>query len=193
MKFFTSESAMIIEYDLTKHDLIVFNLYHVRHSPTIRRQYLISLFVPAVIGLLVCIVIWYLAVQTSGTPLKTLLALLPLFTFVPLYVVLFPWAYRRNLRKNIDGMVREGKSRGLFTRHRLTLSEETVGEVSEYSETSTAWQAVERVVMTEEYGYIYINALAAIIVPRRAFPGTSEFEAFVQTAMRHRTNAPSAP
>lgn len=184
---------MTTEYEITKDDLSAFNLYHQRHSPTARRQYLRSWFVPAFIWLLVCTGIWYLADRERGTPLRTFLDLLPLFSGVPVYLLYFPWAYRRKLRTMIEGMVSEGQSRGLFTRHRVTISSEAVTEVSEFGQTSTAWRAVERVAAADDYAYIYTNALAAIIVPRRAFAGSSEFEDFVRTASSHHEKAVVTP
>ena len=180
---------MTAEYEITKDDLRAFNLYHHRHSPTARRQYLRSWFVPAFIGLLIVAGIWYVADRERGTPLRTFLDLLPLFGFVPLYLLYFPWAYRRKLRKIVAGMVSEGKNRGLFSRHRVTISPETVTDSSEHGQTSTAWRAVEKVAAADEHAYIYTNALAAIIVPRRAFAGPSEFEEFVRTARGYHEKA----
>jgi cbb3-type cytochrome oxidase subunit 3 len=180
---------MTAEYEITKEDLSAFNLYHHRHSPTARRQYLRSWFVPAFIWLFVCTGIWYLADRERGTPLRTFLDLLPLFSGIPLYLLYFPWAYRRKLRKIVAGMVSEGQNRGLFSRHRVTISADGVTDSSELGQTSTAWRAVERVAAAEEHAYIYTNALAAVIVPRRAFAAPSEFEEFVRTARGHHEKA----
>ncbi len=38
---------MTAEYEITRDDFRAFNLYHHRHSPTARRQYLLSWLVPA--------------------------------------------------------------------------------------------------------------------------------------------------
>ena len=180
---------MTADYELTKDDLSAFNLYHHRHSPTARRQYLRSWFSFPVVWLLVCTGIWHLADRARGTPLRTFLDLLPLFSGGPLYFLYFPWAYRRKLRKIVDGMVSEGQNRGLFSRHRVAISPETVTDSGEHGQTSTAWRGVERVVTADEYAYIYTNALAAVIIPRRAFAGPSEFEEFVRTARGHHEKA----
>jgi len=180
---------MTTEYEITKDDLSAFNLYHHRHSPVAHRQYLRSWLVPAFIWLLVCTSIWYLADQERGTPLRTFLDLLPLFSGVPVYLLFFPWLYRRKLRKLVADMWSEGQNRGLFDRHRVTISPEGVAETSEHGHTSTTWRAIERVVATQEHAYIYTNALAAIIVPRRAFASPSEFAEFVRTAQGHHEQA----
>jgi hypothetical protein len=183
---------MTAEYEITKEDVGAFNLYHSLHSPAARRQYLRSWFVPAVIWLFVFSGIWYFADRERGRPFQTFLDLFPLFSFVPLYLLYFPWAYRRKLRNIVAGMVSEGQNRGLFGRHRVTISPESVVESSEHSQSSTAWRAVERIVSADERAYIYTNALAAIIVPRRAFASPSEFDAFVRTARGHHEKAVNA-
>ena len=184
---------MTAEYEITKDDLTAFNLYHHRHSPTDRQQYLRSWFFPAAVWLLLFTGIWYLADRERRTPLRTFLDLLPLFSIVPIYLLYFPWAYRRKLRKIVDGMVSEGQNRGLFSRHRVTISPESVTDSSEHGQNLTAWRGVERVAATDEHAYIYTNALAAIIVPSRAFAGQSEFEEFVRTARGHHQKALGLP
>lgn len=59
--------------------------------------------------------LWHLADRGRGTPLQTFLALLPLFIAVPIYLVWYPWAYRRNLRRTVAGMVSGSLPVGGFT------------------------------------------------------------------------------
>lgn len=180
---------MTAEYELTKDDLGAFNLYHHFHSPTARRHYLRAWFMPAIVWLLVCIGIWHLADKERNTPWKTFLDLLPLFSGVPLHLVIFPQWYRWKVRKIVAGMVGEGRNRGLFSRHRITISTESVTDSGELCQTATAWRAVERVAASEEHAYIYTNALTAIIVPRRAFADPPEFEQFVRAAKDYHEKA----
>ena len=180
---------MTAEYEITKDDFYAFNLYHIRHSSTARRQYLRSWLSPAFIWLLICTGIWYLGDRERGTPLQTFLDLLPLFSGIPLYLICFPWAYRRKLRKIIKGMAGEGPNRGLFTCHRVTITPETITDVSEFEQTSTAWRAIENVIKTNKYAYIYNTTMSAIIIPKRAFTSSSEFDEFVQTAGNYHKKA----
>lgn len=180
---------MTAEYEITKEDLSSFNLYHHYHSPTARGHYLRSWLVPAFILLLVFAGIWHLADRGRGTPLRTFLDLLPLFSGVPLYLIYFPWAYRRKVRKIIAGMVSEGQNRSLFCRHRVAISSEGITDSGELGQTSTAWRAVERVANTGDHAFVYTNAMAAIIVPRRAFSSAAEFDRFVRAASDYNVKA----
>ena len=103
---------MTTEYELTKDDLSTFNLYHHRHSPTARRQYLRSWFIPAVVWSIVFAAIWYLADRERGTPLQTFLDLLPLFSGVPIYRIRPVNPYSRMGRRAVglrDGIKPYGK------------------------------------------------------------------------------------
>jgi len=82
-----------------------------------------------------------------------------------------------------------GRNRGLFGRHRVTISPEGVTDSGEHGQTSTAWRAVERVAAADEHVFIYTNALAAGIIPRRAFADASGFGEFVRTARGHHEKA----
>jgi hypothetical protein len=46
---------------------------------------------------------------------------------------------------------------------------------------------VERIEVAVAYAYVYFSALQAVIVPRRAFSGDTEFAAWVETARKYIT------
>jgi hypothetical protein len=170
---------MNVEYQLGTDDLIAYHVYHHFRSRTVRRLYFRSWFTPPLIGLILCTGLWYLAQKESHTPLRTFVALLPLFAFAPLYLIYFPWAYRRRFRKIVGGMVAEGKNRELFSPRRVTTSPEGISEISDLAQRSFSWPAVDRVVCNDDYVFVYTSALNAIIVPGRAFSTQSDFERFV--------------
>jgi hypothetical protein len=172
-----------VEYEITKDDLIAFSSYHHFHSPVARRRYLWLWFLPAFLWLLVCTGIWHFADREHRTPVHTFLSLLPLFCGIPIYLGLFPWRYRCRVRNLVASMVNDGTTYcGALGRHCAAISPESITESSALGQTVTAWCAVERVVDSGDYAYVYINASAAVIVPRRAFSTRPEFDEFVRTA-----------
>src|SRR4051812_35690852 len=173
---------MFAEFELKRDDLRAFNHFHHYHSPAMRRNYRRQYVVFPVVWLIICILIWYGADRSHGTPLKTFLDFLPLFSGVPFWLIYFPLAYRWKLRRIIAAMVQEGESRTLFTRHRVSISPEGISDATEFSQNSIKWNGVERVIVDGDYAFIYFNALAAIIVPKRAFATAAEFEQFVRTS-----------
>ncbi len=184
---------MTIEYEVVKDDITAFNQYHLRHSPTARRQYLRAWLRPPAIWLGVFVLIWWSADSQKGTPFQTFCDLLPLLFFIPFYLVYYPYVHRRTIQRTIDGMTSEGKNRGLLGHHRLTLASEGVTEASEVSQSTTAWAGVEQIAASDTHAFIYTSSLAAITVPRRAFPGVAEFNAFVQAMTDYRAKATPPP
>jgi hypothetical protein len=173
---------MTVEFNIDAADFEDWNFYHNLHSPTARRNYLWGWFLPPAMWLIVFGLIWQLADQKRGTPLRTFLDLLPLFFPVPFLLIYYPFAYRRKLKKIIKGMVNEGKNRSLFGKHQVILSADGIQDLRELQRTWTSWKAVERIVKMNSCAYIYVSGLSAIIIPVRAFASESEFESFVQEA-----------
>lgn len=182
---------MKVQYEINQDDVSAFNLFHHFHSPTIRRQYLRSWLIPAFVMFLACTSFWYWVDKDRGTPLQTFLDLLPLFFVVPIYLIYFPWAYRRKIRSLVARMIDEGQNRALFGHHEVTISEDGIAGSSEFSQATMAWRAVERVTHNADYIYIYTNAMAALIVPHRAFASTKEFDDFARIATEYHRNAVS--
>ena len=47
----------------------------------------------------------------------------------------------------------------------------------------TAWEGIDRIVVTDQHAFFYLNEVAVYcILPRRAFADESEFETFVASA-----------
>jgi hypothetical protein len=176
---------MTAEYELGYEDWSAFNYYHHFHSSTARRQYLQAWFAPAIALFLICVGVWLLASFNSRTPGSTFLAFLPLFSVVPLQLAAFPWLYGRKVKKIVAGMIAEGRNRTLLGKQHVTISSEDITKTGDFDRLVVAWGGVERVVKTSDHAFIYISALTAIIVPRRAFSGSVDFDHFVTRASQY--------
>lgn len=175
---------MEIQTDITNKDLIDFNLYHLSHSPTIKRQRLILL-LPGLMwsGL------WLGLSALGKEPLRTAKALMPLIMGGPLYIVMLLVMWRWSLSKQIQKHLAEGENKGVFGPQKIILSADGVADIGELSQSTTHWKAVERVTATDDCLYIYVNALAAVIVPKRFFPTDTAFEDFVKKAKEYHAQA----
>ena len=168
-----------VSYEFTKDDLVAFNRYHSRNSPTARRQYFRALIIIPAVWLAIWLLLVYSAGKKDGDFLRAASALKTLIIFLPAYCLLFPVFHRRTLRRAIDGMIDEGSNRRLFGQKTITASESGITERGEHGSSTTAWSAVERIVRLEDVTYVYVSALSAEIVPRRAFQSGSEYDAFI--------------
>lgn len=180
---------MIVEYELAPSDFVAFTVHHHRHSPASLRQYYRAVFVPPAIWLTVWLILWYTSIDAEHSSWDSFRALLPLLWFLPLYPLVYRWLYHRNMVKIANRMCREGNNRGLFSLQKAEISAEGVANSSAFDQTMTTWAAVERVSRDCEHIYIYVNALMAVIIPRRAFATELEFDGFVESARRFHERA----
>jgi hypothetical protein len=96
---------------------------------------------------------------------------------------------RKRVRKTVLRMLEEGKNRGMLGPKEVVIDPVEICAAGADRATTARWPAVERIVTAEEALYVYISAVEAIIVPRRAFASPSEFDAFAEAARRHQSEA----
>ncbi len=172
---------MEAEYELTVDDIVAFNVHHRKASPTIRRvgrlALIIVLFAIALIGIS----------TITGKDAPAERASSGVIWLVVLIGVIFIFAYqsRYGFAKIVRRMLGEGLNVALLCRRRVAIDRDAISVVSEYFERKTRWPAVEKVVETGDYLFIYLSSVQAEIVPRRAFADESRFRSFVEAAKRY--------
>jgi len=170
---------MEVEFDLTLEDLVAFNEYHCAHSPTIQAQFRRgwwSFPVMVIIGWLVLAAYSGQFAQFASDHWFWLLS-------VPFWLFWFPWRWHGHQRKNALGLLNEGENVGVIGRQRITITPEAVMQSNAYREVRTRWEVVEKIVRTDHHVFIYVSALSAHILPRRAFLTDGEFLKFVGEAL----------
>jgi hypothetical protein len=76
----------------------------------------------------------------------------------------------------------EGHAKGLLGWHEISIGADGVHEQTEHNESHQSWSAVERVVEDDKYIFIYIQPLAAHVIPKTAFDNPDAAGAFVKHA-----------
>jgi hypothetical protein len=181
---------MKIRYDNTIEDMVVFNRYHVAHSPALRFQRAVHAFVawgmPAV--LVPVLLLMVAAAALEGIVIERSVAIVVIFTLVAvggLAIVSWVRHIRRRIAETIDRQVRrlhrEGKNLGMLTTHELELTGTSLIERTIYGETTTKFEAVERVVDAGDFTFIYLTALSAHVAPRHAV-SEGDYDKFVDAA-----------
>lgn len=180
---------MTVEYELGLEDVVAFQLHHERHSRAGARCFRTAWRGSAIVWVGVSVLVWYCFVSNGYSPVDAARLALPLF----ILVVYCLWRYPRNYFARIQQIATEqyleGNNRGLFCRHRLTISPEGVSDETEFGEGKSAWAAVEQVGANADYFFVYLSAASAFIVPRRAFVHDWNFDDFVATARRYHEQA----
>jgi hypothetical protein len=174
---------MEVEYSLGLEDLLAFNQDRNAHSPTIRRQHLtVQVFFLVLAG--IPWLVGFGMVRLAGP--RTLTAGYAVVGLaVAVLFLSYPALARRAERRLASRMYMEGQNRSLLSRHRLTITPETITDANELSVTTMKWVAVEKIAVDRGHAYFYTSALSAIILPKASFPTEEEFRDFVETAQRY--------
>jgi hypothetical protein len=163
---------MTLEYEIALDDVVAFNLYHFDHSRVARRNRNLARYgVPVFLGLLVA------AIDFPPSPVPIVAWILG----AVLFVIIWPWIERRITRRYVTRFFLEGQNKAMFGKHTLKVLPDSIVETSEHGETSVSWDAVEKIVKTDDMIYIYGSAVAAFLVPRRAFQTEEAFNEFLET------------
>lgn len=148
---------MRLRYENTMDDAIAFNDFHYAHSPTMKRAVRINKW-----GMGLMAFIFYSFVPgNKNTTINVTIA----FVLACLFVLIYPSLVRYNIKRQVHKFYSEGNNKGFLGEHDIEIVEDGVIARSAYSETKTAWGAVERIETTPEHTFIYISAVTALIIP----------------------------
>ena len=175
---------MNVQVDITKQDVVEFNLYHHSRSPSSKRTKW-ALTLPGFLwsGF------WLVLSLLSETPEETVLALMPLWLggFAYIAVILLSW--RRGVARQVGKYLAEGENKGLFGPRQVLLTPEGITETGELQTSTINWRAGEKIVVLPDCAYVYLNAVAAYIIPKRAFASEPGFDAFIGAAQDYHAQA----
>ena len=161
---------MTIEYELSHDDLLVFNLFVCKTSPSFMQR---NIYFPQIIFPLLIVV--FLFVLWTRNNLKSILIGL-ISSLIWIFIIpKFQWWYTR---KSTQKLLGEGDNTGSVS---LTLSSDNIVVKADSGEAVYQWSQVDKIVDTEDYIYLFITNILAIIIPKRSFSGESSLETFVRT------------
>jgi len=151
---------MKLEYQLTEEDLFNFNDFHQKHSPVAIKTRRKSV---AACSISMFLVMTLLTIYEYGFSIGLTVIFAALSSFVGfLYSIYFKSHSKRYLRKAI----REGKNFSLNSPATVELTKDEILSNSSVGESKLKWDVVERIEETDDYIFIYISSLQAIIIPK---------------------------
>ena len=185
-----------VEFDLTLDDYVAFNVVHRSNAALMKWLLLIILGVgwvsiPALIGIElyrnwaghlpqpldgeeVTFMLGYAAFHTIGFPLLT-------WWMYPFMTRLMRSRFQHFFLRLVIKWMLAGDTSSIFGHYKLTFSAEMLHEMGPKNETSFKMSAVQKLVTTDQYLFIYVSPVQAYIVPRRAFRFPEDFDRFVRT------------
>jgi YcxB-like protein len=164
---------MKIETQITLEDLLAFNLYHNENSQFVKRRadfltYLTYGFALFAIGSALLKIL-------QGRIHSAIIEILFAFLFLTL-----GWPKSRRYIYNVyaRGMYREGKNKGMIGRHEITIHDDKISEENDSASLEFRWTAIEKIVKTEKYIFVYISSVSAFLIPQRSFVNNTTYDEF---------------
>jgi hypothetical protein len=93
------------------------------------------------------------------------------------------------IKKNVEGVLAEGKNKGVIGRHKITLNESGLTETTIVNSEFRTWQGIERIEENDIYIFIYISANSAHIIPKKAFANNNLMKDFIDLANSYHCKA----
>ena len=157
---------MKINYELTKNDLILFNMYHFENSKA-KSLIFMRFFLPAVL------IIYVFIMQTIN--LNNII----FFVIACLWLALYPIVMKKYFLNNINQFFSKENNIGMICKHSIEINDESIIETSENSEVKHICTTVEKIIESKSLIFIYVNTDSAYIVPIKAFKNDKEKEYFI--------------
>ena len=170
---------MTIHYDVTEKDYINFNLYHWKTSKSGRRLNAFMMLLPLfMFGAMVWMTLRRAAVSEeiaaalAGHIIVAAIMALVLFLLIKL-------TFRPAIRLQARMQLRDGKANDFIGEQTITLHDEHFEDGNMYMMSRISYSAVEKIGCTQDYLFVYIGAIKAIIIPKRCFASAAEREDFL--------------
>jgi hypothetical protein len=170
--------SISIRYENTEHDVVAFNRHWHDRSPGMRRAKRLATWTLPLLVVAGTAVADVLRGSVRWTPWGVVFGVF----YVPFYL----HSYRRNVRQATRSYLADGRNESVLCEHELEITPEGLVERTPVSEGRTAWSGIERVDVTPDRTYVFVQTAAAHIIPReRVTQGDYEsFVAAVQEAVQ---------
>lgn len=166
-----------IRYTNSIDDLIAWHIYHLKNFPSMRRDfYMYQIGIPGVIfAFFLCQAILQ----------KDLSALIAGFLGALVGYILSNCSYDVIIKGTVKKILRDGSAKGILGEHILELINTDIIEKTNFNEMKNKISSLERIEITPEYAFIYINSFQAHVIPRSSIL-EGDFEDFIQELNRKR-------
>ena len=163
---------MKIKYNLTEDDYINFNICHMKNSKSLKRTMMINRFLTPLIFLVMPFVLGNISNISFGY-----WAVIFVLTYI-FWVSLYEKNVYKINRKRIRKMLKENSNEGLIGEKVLEIDGDNIGVKDDSGENNINIKSIKNIIEDEEYIFIYVNSVAAIIVPIRVFENKEDKEKF---------------
>lgn len=183
----STDEGMTVEFEQTLEDVLVlqFHLQRARGDAEVPRGVLIFIAVASV-SLLVPSAFFATIPYWREEALEGLIGALLIASLGEAAYFGVPAVTRWTLGTSIRKLVKKNHNRNLVGERRIAISPEYVVCSSPGTQQVARWSGVERVLIEKNYLFIFITALDALVLPRRAFNSEQHFREYALLAEKYR-------
>ena len=179
---------MELEYEFTLDDQLASLKYQAQRSPAGRRTPTAVFIVWATLAALAFPV--YYAAKGPGAPGRATLREFLTCTAIVLGVLVLQALVLAVIRsRQIRQTLSEGENKALYCTHTLAIRPDCLTDETSLRKYRWAWEAIEAIEEDENYVFIYITAVSALPIPKRAFQDQLHAQVFLNEARRLRGQA----
>ena len=165
-------SQLSLKYTVSNDDLVAFNEEYFFNSETIRRRFQKERAVVLGTFIFAGLAFALLAINEDSASKSNYWAGLFIFflCLVPglLIFALIPRTTLKSIRANANSIYASGKNLTLVGQQELLLSPDSAVVRNEFYEAKYNWQVIEKMEETNDYIFLYVSSVSALIIPKRA-------------------------
>lgn len=169
---------MEIVYTLTEENYLNFNLYHTSHSKTIKK----SLMIQRLMGPVLFIIFSFVFPIVANLPFLGLF-----ITFLVLSILwytYYPKYFYNLIMRQVKKAINEGNNDGLLGKHRMTLTEDRLIDVTDTGKTEVLWSGMKELKEDDDNLYLYNSAMSAYILPKKDIHEFDKIKLFLQNKIQ---------
>jgi hypothetical protein len=171
---------LAIQYTLSKQDYVNFYTYMYWDVKEKRRARLRNIVKHAIFFLLFCSVFFFSGLYGR---LNSLLSLVFLAFFANIFIPLLTG--KANLVSEAENVANNPDNFSIFSETNLSFLDTSIDMKNDIVQSTLKWQAILKKVEVKDYYYLYLNAMQAIIIPKRAFKNNDEKNTFDKILSRN--------
>lgn len=172
---------MEIKFKSDINDFVAFSYHTLNDSIVFKVKYKLLHYVVPVLLMI------YLTIKPPKNT-TTLMVLLTLYlTISILWLIIFPKFYLWNIKKSlVSGLTNAtGSNKEFDAEVRILLNENHITYLTPSSEKKFIWSSVTKVVVTNEYIFIFLTSISGIQIPFRGFNSSKEKDEFINYIYNH--------
>jgi hypothetical protein len=151
---------MEINFTIDKTDWLGFPKHHSENSKEYKRQKMIGM-LSFPIGLSAVFLYFFFRNDVDST------VFIPVIILSLLWMFLYSKLFIKYVLRVQNRMIEEGDNSGLLGQHKIVLNDDGIFCTNPDSERKIKWAGIKKIEETEDYYFLYIAALSAIIIPKK--------------------------